>query len=242
MYDPDDAMRVYRSVREYCETYNIPRENLLDILEDQKVLPMIRGKATEYIGAAILRQALDPRDWDVQKLNLNPQPGGAYDEDVSVTYRRTGTRLKAETKNAVRGSFSLGTRNTPAPHFAVKCHKSRSHMGRATNDRYLVGDFDVLLCNVSNAIFRGKVLDRGLPLIANADAVAWLKEHYDVTTDDELRRCTYDDWRVCLPVTIADADGVIPRTPRVLMANDPNWFGLDQLAPNLRTLINGVDG
>jgi len=238
--EQQDAMRIYRSIQEYCDTYNIPRENLLEILEDQKVLPMIRGKATEYIGAAVLRQALDSRDWSVEKLNFNPQPGGAYDEDVSITYRRTGTRLKAETKSAVRGSFGTGTRMTPAPHFSVKCHKSRSHMGRKTNDRYLVGEFDVLLSNVSNAIFRRKTLDRGLPLIEKPEAVEWLKDHYGVTTDDELRRCSYDDWRFCLPVTIADSDGVIPRTPRVLMTEDPHWFGLDRLAASLRTLINGI--
>lgn len=232
------ALRVYRSIKEYCETYNIPRENLLDILEDQKVVPMIRGKAMEYIGAAVLRQALDPRDWSVDKLNLNPQPG-AYDEDISVTFKRTGARLKAETKSAVRGSFRLGTRYTKVPHFQVKCHKSRSHTGKKTNDRYLVGEFDVLLSNVSNAIFRGKTLDRGLPLIDAPGAVEWLKDHYGISTDDELRRCAYDDWRVCLPVTIADENGVIPRTPRVLITGDPNWFGLDQLAANLRTLING---
>ena len=231
-------MRVYKSVREYCETYNIPQENLLDILEDQKVLPMIRGKATEYIGAAVLRQTLDQRDWSVDKLNLNPQPG-AIDEDVSITYRRTGTRLKAETKNAVRGSFKMGTRNTPSHHFAVKCRKSRSHMSRKTNDRYLIGDFDVLLCNVSNAIFRGRALDRGLPFIPDTDSVKWLKEHYGVSTDAELRRCSYDDWRVCIPNDIADENGVIPRTPRVLMTDDPNWFGFDQLAAKIRTLING---
>ena len=200
---------------------------------------MIRGKATEYIGAAILRQALDPRDWIVDKLNLNPQPG-AYDEDVSITYRRTGRRLKAETKNAVRGSFRLGARINPNEHFKVKCHKSRSHMTKATNDRYLVGDFDVLLCNVSNSIFRGKSLDRGLPIIEDNKAVEWLKAHYGVGADDELRRCAYDDWRICLPVTIADKDGVIPRTPSVQMTGDPNWFGLNQLASNLRTLINGA--
>ena len=88
---------IYDSIKTYCKTYNIPLENLLDILEDQKVLPMIRGKATEYIGAAFLRQVLDARDWDVQKLNLNPQQN-QYDEDISITFRRTGTRLKAETK------------------------------------------------------------------------------------------------------------------------------------------------
>ncbi len=238
MSNHDDAHRVYASIREYCDTYNIPRENLLDILEDQKVLPMIRGKATEFIGAAVLRQALDPRDWDVQKLNLNPQPG-KYDEDLSITYLRTGDRLKAETKNAVRGKFSLGTRITKVPHFSVKCHKSRSNFTKAHNDRYEVGDFDVLLCNVSNAIFRGKTLDRGLPLIENEAAIRWLKDYYDAETDDALRRSAYDDWRVCLPVTIALEDGTIPRTPRILMKNDPNWFGLDQLAPNLRSLITG---
>ena len=236
MSNRDDAHRIYAGIREYCDTYNIPKEHLLDILEDQKVLPMIRGKATEYIGAAVLRQVLDPRDWDVQKLNLNPQRG-KYDEDVSITYRRTGDRLKAETKNAVRGKFSLGTRVTRAPHFAVKCHKSRSNLTKAHNDRYEVGDFDVLLCNVSNSIFRGKSLDRGLPLVDNEEAVRWLKQYYNVETDADLRRCSYDDWRVCLPVTIALEDGTIPRTPRVLMENDPNWFGLDQLAANLRSLI-----
>ncbi|MCY3867527.1 MAG: hypothetical protein OXG68_18995 [Chloroflexi bacterium] len=238
MSDHDDALRVYASIREYCETYNIPRENLLDILEDQKVLPMIRGKATEFIGAAVLRQALDPRDWDVQKLNLNPQPG-KYDEDLSITYLRTGDRLKAETKNAVRGKFSLGTRKTKAPHFSVKCHKSRSNFTKVHNDRYEVGDFDVLLCNVSNAIFRGKTLDRGLPLIEDQEAIEWLKLYYGADTDNALRRSAYDDWRVCLPVTIALEDGTIPRTPRILMENDPNWFGLKQLAANLRSLITG---
>ena len=51
----------------------------------------------------------------------------------------------------------------------------------------------------------------------------------------------YDDWRLCLPVGIADKDGVIPRTPKVFMENDPNWFSADQLSASLRTLINGTD-
>lgn len=238
MSDQEEALKIYKSIKEYCDVYNIPRGDLLDILEDQKVLPMIRGKATEYIGAAVLRQALDSRDWSVDKLNLNPQPG-AYDEDVSITYRRTGKRLKAETKNAVRGSFKLETRMNKTQHFKVKCHKSRSHLTKITNDRYLVGEFDVLLCNVSNSIFRGKALERGLPLIDDDNAIKWLKSHYQVKTDDELRRCAYDDWRICLPVTIANDDGVIPRTPSVQMIDDPDWFSLEQLPPYLKTLING---
>ena len=234
----EEALRVYSSIREYCETYNIPLENLLDILEDQKVLPMIRGKATEYIGAALLKQSLNPRDWDVQKLNLNPQQG-THDEDVSVTYRMTGKRLKAETKSAVRGSFRLTAKKEQAPHFRVKCHKSRSNLTKKHNDRYVGGDFDVLLTNAANAIFKGKTLDRGMSLIDKSEAIAWLKDHYGVTTDKDLIRKAYADWRICLPSTIQMEDGTIPRTPIVKMTNDPHWFKPDTLTKHLRTLING---
>ena len=237
----NDVLQIYNGIVEYCQKYNIPRENLLDILEDQKVLPMIRGKATEYVGAAFLRQVLEPREWSVEKLNLNPQ-AGQHDEDVSVTFRRTGKRLKAETKNAVRGSFKLSSRKMSVPHFSVKCHKSRSNLTRqsTTNDRYLVGEFDLLLCNVSNAIFKGKSMTSGLPLIESQEAIAWLKQFYDVETDAELARSAYDDWRLCLPVSIADNQGVIPRTPVVLMELDSDWFNADSLATNLRSLINGL--
>lgn len=237
----EEELRVYKGIAEYCQTYNIPKENLLDILEDQKVLPMIRGKATEYVGAAFLKQVLDPRDWLVEKLNLNPQ-AGTIDEDVSITFRRTGDRLKAETKNAVRGSFRLRSRHQLTPSFTVKCHKSRSNLRLqgTTNDRYLVGEFDLLLCNVSNALFRGRSLERGLPLIEDPGSIEWLKEFYDVETEAELIRKAYDDWRLCLPLSIANEDGVIPRTPRVLLENDPNWFHPDQLAATLRGLIDGL--
>ncbi len=240
MSDTDEALRVYRDINEYCETYKIPRENLLDILEDQKVLPMIRGKATEFVGVEVVRQTLDPRDWLVEKLNLNPQRDSG-DEDMRITFKRTGTQLRAETKNAVRDSFRLGTprHKVKVPHFKVKCHKSRGNTKRKTNDRYLVGDFDLLLCNVSNAIIREKILDRGLPLIQDSNALNWLAGYYGTTNADELRSATYDDWRACMPATIAQSDKTLPRTPEVQMINDPHWFGLDRLAAELRTLING---
>ena len=231
-----DALRVYEDINEYCETYNVPMDKLMEILEDQKVLPMIRGKATEYIGAAVLRQVLPGREWDVQKLNLNPQSETQHDEDISITFRRTGKRLRVETKNAVRGSFRIDARQQPEPHFGVKCHRSRSHMTRERNDRYLETDFDLLLCNVSNSIFRSKSIEPGLPLIENKEAIEWLKQFYHADTDAEIRRGAYDDWRFCLPADIA-VDNVIPRTPKVFMENDPNWRKLDHLSECLLLMI-----
>ena len=127
------------------------------------------------------------------------------------------------------------------PYFKVKCHKSRSNLKLqgTTNDRYTVKDFDLLLCNSSNAIFKGKSLDRGLHLIADKEVILWLKEFYKTETDENLIRASYDDWRLCLPASIADSSGVIPRTPTVLMEKDPCWFKSNELGTKLRTLING---
>ena len=239
MTEPE-PLEVYANVKEYCEKYNIPLENLMDILEDQKVLPMIRGKATEYIAAAVLSQTLPRREWLVQKLNLNPQ-ASQYDEDISVTFSRTGRRLKVEAKNAVRASFRMGTPRTKVrvPHFKVKCHKSRSNLSKSetTNDRYMADEFDVLACNISNALFRGRVLRAQLELIEDQKALNWLKEWYGVRTDTELMRRAYDDWLFCFPRTIALPDGSIPRTPTVQMEGDANWFRANELEANLFALI-----
>ena len=231
-----DKLHIYDDIKEYCDRYNIPIDNLMDILEDQKVLPMIRGKATEYIAAIVLKNILKSRNWQVQKLNLNAQPG-TYDEDISITHSKTGIRMKVEAKNAVRGSFRIGSSRMliSEPHFKVKCHKSRSNikLKETTNDRYLVEDFDLIVCNVSNAIFQGKTISDGLEILHNSEAIDNLKKHYNVTTKKELIRHSYDDWRGCFPRTIAQDDDSIPRTPSVKMVDDENWFPLGDLEPRL---------
>ena len=236
-------LHIYQNIKEYCKKYNVPLESLMDILEDQKVLPMIRGKATEFVATIFLKRILNQREWQVQKLNLNAQPG-KYDEDISITFSRTGDRLKVEAKNAVRGSFRLGTgTKVKAPHFKVKCHKSRSNikLRNTTNDRYIIGEFDLLICNVSNSVFMKKSLEAKLSLIDDKNVIEWLKSYYNVKKDDQLIRSTYDDWRLCLPHTIAKEDNSIPRTPTVLMHNDPNWFTPDQLETELKTRVKDIN-
>lgn len=238
----DSDYEIYKDVTEYCRKYNIPVESLVEILEDQKVLPMIRGKATEYVATAILKKLLS-RNWLVQKLNLNPQQGGNA-EDISVTHSRTGHRMKVEAKNAVRGSFKLGKKNAKidAPHFRVKCHKSRSHLKKSetTNDRYLLGEFDLIVCNVSNAIFQGGTLGDDLEVLHDVTAVDYLKTHYGVKSNEELIRCAYDDWRCCFPRTIIQSDGSVPRTPVVKLSDDESWFSLNDLEPKLLSELKHI--
>lgn len=224
---------------EYCERYFVPYEFFWEILEDSKVVPMIRGKASEYNGYIFLKNNLDSHIFSVEKLNKNAQPG-EYDEDVSITHRRTGVRLKVEVKNATRGEFTLGFRTKVlrnCPHFKVKCHRSRSNISKAetTNDRYLVGDFDLVMCNTLNSIYKGNTMLSEFQFVDERE-ITFLKEYYGVETNRELEIAANNDWRFAFPEDIAeDCNGVlaIPRTPYVKLEHDENWFKFNELSHRL---------
>lgn len=156
-----------KTLEAYCNKYNIRLEDFFQILNDQKVIPMLRGKAAEYGAVFALRQILPSQVWIVNKLNLNPQPG-INDQDIGVTHRRTGIQVIIETKSAVRGSMSTGTRTKKhkVPHFNIKCHRSRSNKTLPYNDRYLATDFDVIVAIPTNALFQGGTLGEDFELVS----------------------------------------------------------------------------
>lgn len=226
-------------ILEYCNKYDIPLEYLLEILEDQKVTPMIRGKAMEYNAFLLLDMQLPKNIWSVQKLNLNAQ-SGTYDEDITITHRRTGIILKVESKSAVRGSISDGKRARliKEPHFKVKCHRSRSNIKLAgsSNDRYSVECFDVIITNPLNAIYQGNTIGEELEVIYNENIKEILMEYYDVKNNTELIKACSADWRFCIPEDIAEA-GFIPRTPYVKLYDDSNWKLIDELEKRLSNVV-----
>ena len=82
-----DAQELGMQMLEYCRKFKIPQDYVMDILNDQKVVPMIRGKATEYAVEILLKDTLNAREWVVAKLNLNAQ-SGTHDEDVMRALER----------------------------------------------------------------------------------------------------------------------------------------------------------
>lgn len=226
------TQEIGEKILEYCNNFKIPEEYLMDILIDQKVVPMIRGKATEYSVLLLLKKVLNPHEWSVAKLNLNAQ-NGTHDEDVTITHQRTGIIIKVECKNAVRGSFKYSPRArfSKEPFCSIKCHKSRSDLKKATttNDRYLVGDFDVVISNLSNAVIAGATYSENFELIDNDKVIKKLSEHYNCDkTFEQLFDATYSDWRFTMAEDIAE-NGVIPRTPKVLLENDEKWHSISEL-------------
>lgn len=235
----DEKIKLADKLLLYCRKFNVPLEFIFEILEDQKVTPMIRGKAMEYNAFLLLDKILPKATWSVQKLNLNAQTG-TYDEDISVTHRRTGVILKVESKSTVRGSVSSGqrSRNLKVPHFLVKSHRSRSNIKLAgsSNDRYSVDSFDVLITNTSNAIFEGNTVGEYLEVVHDAELKQLLFEFYSVSSDEDLISACEKDWRYCIPKDIA-IDGFIPRTPYVKLDDDPNWKSLSEIEERLLEVV-----
>jgi hypothetical protein len=235
----DELKNLGKNLEEYCKKYSIPIEYIFEILNDQKVTPMIRGKATEYEAFSLLNSQLNSSEWSVQKLNLSAQPG-MPDEDISITHRRTGKILKAESKNAVRGSMCTGERARihKVPHFKVKCHRSRSNiaLSGSSNDRYAVDVFDVIITNPVNAIIKGRTVGPELELIQDEALLEILYEHYEVSSGVDLLVATRNDWRFAIPSEIGE-NGFVPRTPYVLLENDPHWLSINQIESKLHEIV-----
>ena len=234
----EDELKAFgRRIVEYCDKFDVPLKYLFQILEDQKVTPMIRGKAMEYNALLLLEHLLNADVWSVQKLNLNPQPG-TEDEDISVTHRRTGRILIVESKSAVRGSMTDGVRCRilkDIPHFKVKCHRSRSNKKLETNDAYSTDSFDVLITNPQNAIYESGTVGEDFEVTEEPDLRTLLNDFYHVQSNADLAKACYDDWRFCFPSEIA-VGGFIPRTPYVRLEGDPIWKPIAGIEARLNEL------
>lgn len=231
-----------RRIQAYCTKFSIPIDCFLDILNDTKVIPMLRGKGTEYNAYLFLQELLPQTTWIVNKLNLGPTPG-TLDQDISILHRRTGIEITVETKNAVRGSITAATKtrlHRGIPHFKVKCHRSRSNTQNVNNDRYVVEDFNLIVTNPSNALFKGGTIGEEFELVDDPATVAELMRYYGVNAELDLIHKTDRDWRFVFSEDIANA-GVIPRTPYVYLENDPNWFSPDQLEAKLVEWVRTKD-
>ena len=236
-------MNMEDKIKKYCEKYNIPMQYLVEILEDQKVVPMIRGKASEYNATLFLQDYFaNSIDWIVTKFNLNPQPD-MNDQDLTIIHRKTGISIRVEVKNATRDSFKYSKQcKCKVPHLTIKCHKSRSYIEKAetTNDRYLLGDFDLVMSNISNAIIlSGTKTLSDFEIIDDEKALKILYDYYNVNNKKSLIDKCYNDWRFADPEDIVLEDGSIPHNPTVILdaSQDANWFTTNRLEEKLLKIV-----
>ncbi len=150
----------------YCDNYNIPEKHLLDIINDLKVIPMIRGKGFEFFVSDKLKKILNKHVWEVSNPLMNAQPG-TRDIDVKVINTKTNEITRIECKLAKNNSIKSDLNIK----FQVKCMRSRAigHKEVATRvakeygintqdvlehaDQYREDDFDLIATSLDNAFW-----------------------------------------------------------------------------------------
>jgi len=153
-------------LQHFCERYNLEFQNLAEILNDPKVIPMIRGKSFEFSVKNRLEKVLDQHLFEIIKPYMNVQIG-SYDIDVQIKNRSTGKTYVVECKLAAKRSFVFDEHK---PFLKVKCMKSRTLGTRAAeqkskvsgktieelmihNDQYLPGNFDLIITSIANSFY-----------------------------------------------------------------------------------------
>ncbi len=154
-------------IKNFCHNHNILLDYLAEVLNEPKVVPMIRGKAFEFSVMLNLQQILDPEIWHVEKPIMNAQ-FGYHDTDVRVTHNPTGKIIRVECKLAKNKAFLSGK---DVYKIRVKCMRSRTlgskkveglapklgisiNMLSVHNDQYLPQDFDVVVTSIGNAFYQ----------------------------------------------------------------------------------------
>lgn len=190
----------------FCQKYNIPFNSLGEILNDPKVIPMIRGKAFEFSVLESLTNVLDSSTWEVKKPYLNPQLN-SHDQDVLIKHLPTQKEITIECKLTAKGKYSYKNNSHI---FKVKCMRSRTlgveQVNKLSekrgvskeqlsihNDQYLPSDFDLVITNLANAFYATD--NNGSFIWAPTEkGTQFLRKKYgENLSDDEYRNKAFND-------------------------------------------------
>ena len=160
-------------LRDFCQRYDLEIDYLADILNDPKVIPMIRGKSFEFTVKEYLSTILPPK-YKIINPRLNAQTG-LHDIDVASINNTNFKQYSIECKLASKGSFRLNKKGNP--YLKVKCMRSRTlgdeaallrskvksipfELLKVHNDQYTAKDFDFVVTSIANAFYQTD--DKGL--------------------------------------------------------------------------------
>ena len=161
---------VIAQLKDYCNEHGLDFEMLAEVLNEPKVVPMVRGIGYEYVVINYLSKLLlgDTR-FAAGKTIVNSQLT-VKGSDAEIFDKQTNKLIRLECKLAANGSFSLGTKGNSFPHCKIKIMRSRTlgeemirrvaENGVATieeltahKDSYLPDGFDFVITNLRNAFY-----------------------------------------------------------------------------------------
>jgi hypothetical protein len=162
--------KVIKQLKEFCNTHGLDFNSLPMILNEPKVVPMIRGIGYEYVIISFLQKLFkNDKNFIVRKTIVNSQLT-VKGSDAEIFNKKKNLIVRLECKLASNGSFNLKTRGIDYPHSKIKIMRSRtlgeemikrvSQNGestitelRAHKDSYLPNGFDFVITNLRNAFY-----------------------------------------------------------------------------------------
>lgn len=168
-------------LEDFCNRYDLEIEYLAEVLNDPKVVPMIRGKSFEFSAKKHISKILSDR-YEVTNPRLNAQTG-QHDIDIAIFNTKTNKKYSVECKLSKKGSFKgkLKANNNlslfeeysekySSLKIQVKCMRSRTLGEQAAkpkskargldydllmthNDQYIPGEFDLVVTSIANAFY-----------------------------------------------------------------------------------------
>jgi len=161
---------VEEQLKEYCSQHGLEYSTLPEILNEPKVVPMVRGIGYEYVVIAYLKKLLINDDRFVAGKTIVNSQLTVHGSDAHIYDKQTDKTIRLECKLAANGSASLGTRVNAFPHCKIKIMRSRTlgdemirriaENGEATveeftahKDSYLPSHCDFVVTNIRNAFY-----------------------------------------------------------------------------------------
>lgn len=162
---------VLEKLKDFCRAYDLTFEHFVEVIQDPKVIPMIRGKSFEFSASERLSKILLEEDWEVKNPQLNPQLA-SKDVDVGVLRKEDEKEISVECKLAGKDSFKWeNTLDGYRAEIKVKCMRSRTLGDNITatrtakrysidrekvllhKDSYRPDDFDFVVTSLGNSLW-----------------------------------------------------------------------------------------
>ena len=159
-------MEEIEKLKKICTSYDIEFENLSDIINDPKLMPMLRGKSFEYTALRALEKIL-PKNFIIEQPKSNSQLG-MHDIDIQVT-TPDKKQHSCECKLGAKGKFKFDAKNEQYV-LEIKCMQSRTkgeeivkkmapkigvsvQQLEVHNDQYRKQDFDYVITTIGNNFY-----------------------------------------------------------------------------------------
>lgn len=190
-------------LKDYCISHGIDFESLLKIINEPKVVPMIRGIGFEYVVEKDLKEKFcNSSRYEIRKPNINAQLGKP-DIDVEIFDIERNKSLRMECKLAKNNSFKKKGTLSSNPHCQIKVMRSRTlgekkiqvvarqegidpQLLREHKDSYSFNHFDFVITNLRNAFYR--TIDGSFMYAPTEEEEVFLKNFLNTNDSKELNK------------------------------------------------------